>query len=63
MQKSKLWAIIGISAAILILGIVGENDFNDQIEQGRAYCERIEQGIHGHYLDGVKCIRGNLSRQ
>ena len=41
--------IFTASLAILLMGFVGQADFNEQLDQRNYYCEMVEKGIWPAY--------------
>jgi hypothetical protein len=40
---------------VLALGIVGEDDYQQEIADARHYCEMVESGVWPHFNTNVNC--------
>ena len=41
-------------ALVVVLGLVGNQDYELEKDLEREYCERVSSGIHGNY-DNLEC--------
>jgi len=47
--------LIGLIAALIALGLVGNSDFEDAQKQEREYCSNVKAGNHPAYDKLIKC--------
>jgi len=47
--------LIGLIAALVLLGLAGKADFEDEVMQQDVYCENVRAGIHSAYDKLIKC--------
>jgi hypothetical protein len=49
----SIW--VGVMILLLILGVVGRGDYEDQIAAERHYCEMVESKVWPAYNPNVNC--------
>lgn len=57
MRLTKMWRrLIGVFIFLIILGLVGEGDFQSELMEEQNYCDRVERGTsHTHYRKEINC--------
>ena len=56
MRLTTMWRIlIGVFIFLIILGLVGEGDFQSELMEEQNYCDRVERGTHTHYRKEINC--------
>lgn len=48
-EKKLLWEVLAIAAILLVLGIVGNMDYADELREAQAYCNNVADGIWPDY--------------
>lgn len=55
-KTRKNLSVITIALVLFALyGYIGSMAMEDEINAERDYCQRVADGVHGHYRDGVSC--------
>ena len=56
MRLTTMWRrLIGVFIFLIILGLVGEGDFQSELMEEQHYCERVQSGTHTHYRKEINC--------
>lgn len=50
-----MWKILIGVFIFLILGLVGEGDFQSELMEEQNYCDRIQRDTHSHYRKEINC--------
>lgn len=45
-------SVLGVVAALALLGVVGQMDYEDALAQEQAYCKNVREGVWPDY-DGI----------
>lgn len=56
-SKEFLLGLFVGGVIILVLGIVGNSDFKNELMIEQEYCMRVADGVHTHYNSSVDCTR------
>jgi hypothetical protein len=48
-EKDLLKSVIAIALILVVMGIVGRMDYDDQVRAVEVYCENVEAGIWPDY--------------
>lgn len=48
-MKKPGWFVLGCVVVVVALGVVGEQDYQEQKRQEREYCENVASGIWPDY--------------
>jgi len=54
-KRNATMKLIGLIAALVLLGLAGKADFEDEVMQQDVYCENVRAGIHSAYDKLIKC--------